>query len=121
MQPKLYAKALKEVLSEGFNVDKAIANFIAMLKRRGALRLLPKIALEFESIEKRTEAYKPTLSVARDSDFAKAVNDAGVDKSSVAKNVDETLIGGYKIEQNGTLVDTSYKRALLDIYRKITN
>ncbi len=121
MQPELYAKALKKLLSEGFDVNDAFANFIKVLKRRGAIGLLPKIVLQLESMEMREQAYKPTLSVARDSDFTMATKDAVVGVLPVEKVIDKTLIGGYKIEQNGTLIDTSYKGVLLDLYRKITN
>ena len=32
---------------------------------------------------------------------------------------DDTLIGGYIFEKNGHMIDKSFKRALLDLYRRI--
>jgi len=34
---------------------------------------------------------------------------------------DETLIGGYQVEVDGTRVDASHKQHLLTLYRSITN
>lgn len=121
MTPKALAKALKETIDNGLDAGKAVKSFISVLERRGITRILPKVAYELELLEKREDAYKPTISVAKDADLQAAMASAGVADSDVVKNIDETLIGGYKFEQNGTLTDTSYKSGLLDLYRKITN
>lgn len=121
MNPKVLAQALKATIKEGLSVDEAVKNFVEALRRRGMLRILSKVAYEFELLEKREMSYKPTMSVARESDFDQAFRDSGVDTSNVVKKIDDTLIGGYKVEQGGELTDTSYKRQLLDIFYKIKN
>lgn len=120
MNPKSYALAITKAIKEGFDPTTAVKNFIEVLKRRGTLKLLPKVILQLEQIENRERAHLPTLSVANNSDFNAALKNSGVKESDVTKNIDETLIGGYKLEQNGKLTDTSHKKSLLELYYKIT-
>ncbi len=121
MQPLSYAHAVKKAIKDGLGVSEAVKNLIKVLKNRGALALLPKIALELERIESREGRARSTLSVANDADWSTALKESGANKEGVIKQIDETLIGGFKFEEDGKLTDTSYKRALLDLYRKITN
>jgi len=43
-----------------------------------------------------------------------------VQTETVKTVVDPSLIGGFTVQYRDTVVDKSYKRALLDIYRKVT-
>ena len=44
----------------------------------------------------------------------------GVEVNDTIVAVDERLIGGYKLEQGGKLLDNSFKAKLLQIYRNAT-
>ncbi len=121
MKPLDLAHALKNAISDGLNVDTAVKNFIAALKRRGMLNILPKVLLQLQHIEDRASTCKPSLSVAKEADYKSALKEFGANEADVTKNIDNTLIGGYKLEKDGKLTDTSYKRQLLDIFYKIKN
>jgi len=68
-----------------------------------------------------------TLSVMREKDAKQAIKEvemvlaahkiANVD---LCEEVDETLIGGWRLEGRGVLLDTSWKRSLLSIYNAST-
>jgi F0F1-type ATP synthase delta subunit len=60
--------------------------------------------------------------VARHQDIPAAIDAAAkfakVQKSDV--HVDKSLIGGWRLEHQDMLVDTSYKQQLLDIFNRVT-
>ncbi len=119
MKPKDLAQALKRAVSEGLDVDSAVKNFITVLERRGMLNILPKVLLQLQHIQERENTHRPTLSVAAKEHFSSALKRVAIKEGEIVKNIDETLIGGYKFEQSGELTDASYKKQLIDLYRKI--
>jgi F0F1-type ATP synthase delta subunit len=64
--------------------------------------------------------------VAREKDANHAISVAKKHAESLGEltehtiAIDPTIIGGLIIEKNGKRIDHSYKRALLDAYRRIT-
>ncbi len=99
------------------------------LAARGRLGLLPKIARAFNLLATRAEARNTiTMKVARHADGKRALKDAarffkdaGVKPDDVKINVQEHLIGGWRLEGRETLYDNSYKKHLLSVYNRITN
>lgn len=71
----------------------------AHLERTGRIKLLPAILRELRTKEARQKLLAPR-------------------KETVKEN--PSLISGWRSLENGVLVDRSAKRALVDIYRKIT-
>ncbi len=72
--------------------------------------------------EKRTI---PQVTVAKQGQVDEAVLTAaiarlGAEGKSYEVTVDETLVGGFTARFKDTLLDASYKRALVDLYRNIT-
>lgn len=118
-----YAHALYQAIAGGTEHKKAVAHLAARLKREGRLALMPRIARAFARIAERESAKKRTrLSVAREKD-AHAAHQAASAHATVEKSdvrIDETLIGGWRLEAGDTLVDASYKKHLLDIFNKVT-
>lgn len=81
---------------------------------------MPRIARALRSIADEARAREKTvLSVARQSDEHSARAKSGVSKEARV-HIDETLIGGWRLRGAGRLVDASYKRALFDLYTRIT-
>lgn len=74
--------------------------FIAHLKHTGRLKLLPRVLKELQE-----ESTRERLSGAR---------------TETAKE-NPALISGSRSIKDGVLTDTTGKRALLEIYKKITN
>ena len=127
MTAEAYAQALWQTIQRGTAPKKAIASLHALLVRHGRIALLPRVGRAFTRIAlreaKRTDI---TLSVARLKDtraakqsVKKLVSELRVEASDVKTAVDEHLIGGWRLEGRGTLVDASYKKHLLSLCENV--
>lgn len=124
-----YAQALWKMVEGGMTPVKAVHALRDTLKAHGREQLLPRIARAFARIAKR-EAKKTdvVLSVAREKDERRAhkeikelLSRMGVEAKALKTQVDDTLIGGWRLEGRETLTDVSYKKALLDLYARVTS
>jgi F0F1-type ATP synthase delta subunit len=114
-----YASVLVRLVESGKTPKEAVAALVAVLKRHGREALLPRVARAFERTASRAALRTQTrITVARAADAAAAQQAAGATDAHVT--VDDSLIGGWRLEQNGILTDNSYKRHLLDIYHRAT-
>lgn len=118
-----YAQALYEAIAGGTEPKKAIEHLAARLARENRQELLPRIAKAFARVAARESAKSRTaLYVAKHHDAEKAA--AAAEKfAKVGKHdvhVDETLIGGWRLEHQDMLVDASYKKQLLEIFNRVT-
>lgn len=121
MNEHAYAEALKRLVESGSSPKEAVKAVHAALERRGRAALLPRIGRAFTRLAERARAKDGhVLYVSKESDARKA----GKAASAFAKDadpevrVDETLIGGWRLEGAGTLVDASFKKQLLSIYNR---
>ncbi|HWO07038.1 MAG TPA: hypothetical protein VNM40_00465 [Candidatus Paceibacterota bacterium] len=110
-----YAQALWELLQKGEKPKEAVTKIHSALQEKGRGALMPAIGRAFERLAQR-EALKnrSVLVVARKSDEAKARKESGAHDAEL--QIDETLIGGWKLFDKGTMRDESWKSALLTIY-----
>jgi len=108
--------------------SKAVHALRDTLKEHGREALLPRIASAFARIAER-EAKKSdvVLTVAREKDERRAHKDVkellselGVETRSLKTQVDDTIIGGWRLEGREHLVDASYKKQLLELYNRVT-
>ena len=121
-----YAQALWNMLQKGETPAKAVRSLHELLVRQGRARLLPKIAHAFGRLAERdTARHGLRLYVAREKDgraAAAAAAEALADMHSSAKEfdvqVDDSLIGGWRLEGAGLLVDRSYRKQLLEMYNR---
>ncbi len=115
---KEYAQILRELPQDRKHED----HFFAILKRRGHEKLLPAILSAYERIlAKESKTAKEVVVVAHEKEGVKAKAHAekfGAVDPTV--RVDHTIVGGWRYMGKSTLVDHTYKRALLDLYRKMT-
>ncbi len=125
---EIYARALWRMIDKGMEPKKAVHALYETLKARGREVLMPRIANEFERLATR-EAQKHTLTLSiaheKDTRTAKAqvknvLSELGLDTDDVALAVDETLIGGWRLEGREHLVDASFKKQLLALYNRAT-
>lgn len=125
---KDYAKALWKILEDGAKPKEAVKTLYETLKARGRLGLLSKIARAFSLLASRDESQnRIVLAVARASDAKRALKEAeamlknaGVKPSKMKTDVEESLIGGWRLEGKEALHDNSYKKHLLSMYNRIT-
>lgn len=124
-----YAQALWKMVEGGMNPAKAVRALQETLKTHGREALLPRIASAFARIaERETKRSDVVLTVAREKDERRAHKEAkellshmGVEVKDLKTQIDDTLIGGWRLEGRETLTDVSYKKALLDLYTRVTS
>lgn len=125
MNPEPYARALWKVIEGGMEPKKAVKAIAEKLRLDGRAKLIPRIARVFARIaEREMRRRRVVLSVARANDETrakKAVREL-LKEFSGGKDaeieLDESLIGGWRLEGSGLLVDESFKKALLSIYNR---
>ncbi len=123
-----YAQALWGMVQKGKKPAEAVRLLKTSLEVRGRAALLPKIARAFARLAAREEGRsKMTLSVARAKDAKKAIKEVEkflaeqkISDVDVCEEIDESLIGGWRLEGRGVLVDASWKKSLLSIYNAAT-
>ena len=121
--PALYAKALWHVVEKGMAPVRAVRSLHETLARHGRATLLPRISRAFRRIATRELTRDTvTLSLAREKDTGakkearKTLSALNVKERDVKVHKDETLIGGWRAEGRGVLLDVSFKKMLLDVY-----
>jgi F0F1-type ATP synthase delta subunit len=123
-----YAQALWKVIHAGTPAHKAVQALTETLKAHGRIALSPRIAKAFARIAERESGREgAVLTVAREKDerhahaeAKKVLAEMGVEIQDLKTEVDDTLIGGWRLEGRGTLIDASYKKHLLDIFSSVT-
>ncbi len=132
MKASWYAEALYEAL-KGKNEKEAgvVARlFFASVKARGHAGLLRLIPTELEKITKReyekNVTYLVTATASSHAKWSHAYDhyekEGIVSVDGVRRNiVDDTIIGGFQIRSKNILIDSSYKRSLVELYQNITN
>lgn len=123
-----YAQALWKMVEGGMSPAKAVHALREALKARGREALLPRIGRAFARIaEREGKRTGITLSVAREKDERAAKSavktilaEMGVEPKEVNILVDDSLIGGWRLEGRETLVDASHKIELQKLYNRVT-
>lgn len=101
--------------------DEAVSKLIAHLKSSGRMKMLPQIARELRKVAARRLAQESKVEVAHEKDKHHALIEAGkMGIDARHATVNHTLIDGWRARKGGALVDRSAKRALIDIYQKVT-
>jgi len=120
----LYAQVLMRLIESGKSPEAALQALVEQLRTRGRLSLLPKIGRAFarqEAMKQRD--HQVVVKVARSADEGSARRAAQRHAGESAAThvvVDETLIGGWRIETKEMLEDASFKKHLLTLYQNIT-
>ena len=123
-----YAQALWTMIEKGKAPHEAVAAMKKELETRGRATLLPKIARAFERLAAKENSKNTlTLSIARTKDAPHAVKEVEkvlaelkIGDVDLYETIDESLIGGWRLEGRGVLIDKSWKSALLSIYNRVT-
>lgn len=120
---KEYAQAMASMSrSAGLDVATLVNGLVKHLKASGRMKLLPGIVRELKRENNRKEKLAPVLEVASTTEEAGAKAVLSKEGIVVEKTiVNPSLIRGWRARAGGLLWDHSAKRALTDIYKKITN
>ena len=123
-----YAQALWEIIRKGETPAVAVAAIKRSLDARGRTELFSKIGRAFARLAAREEdRSKLTLTVARENDAPHAIKEVEkilteqkISDVDLCEEVDASLVGGWRLEGRGVLVDASWKKSLLSIYNAST-
>lgn len=118
---KAYAKALDSLLASGMTEEEAFNKLLAHLKESGRMKLLPQLLRELKTQAKRKQAREPMLEVASSAEVKDAEASANKEGSTLKASVNPDLISGWRLTTADMLIDRSGKRALIDLYRKVTH
>lgn len=119
---KAYAQALVNVLKTGVKEDEAVSSLINHLKEAGRVKLLPAILRELRTLGARTQVLEASVEVASEAEGKAALSAAASEGITATEaSVNPLLISGWRAREGGRLIDRSGKRALIDIYRRITS
>lgn len=103
------------MVEKGKTPEAAVARVREALKEKGRGALLPQIARAVKRLaEREIRKHRVVLAVARKHDEHAARKASGGKDAELA--IDETLIGGWKLEGKGDLRDMSWKSYLLSMY-----
>ena len=123
-----YARALWKMVAAGMQPKKAVHALYDILVARGRIDLIPHIAKTFARLAARHRQREGVvLTVAREKDERKAITavkallkEMGAQRSDVEVRIDDTLVGGWRLEGRERLVDASFKKYLVDMYNATT-
>ncbi len=123
-----YAQALWKMVEGGLTPSKAVHALRDVLKAHGREALLPRIGRAFARIAAReSDRNDVVLTVAREKDERAAhkavkelLSQLGVEPKALKTQVDDTLIGGWRLEGRDQMVDASYKNKLLTLFSRAT-
>lgn len=120
---RAYAQALWIKIKAGEKPSHAIQALYRVLTTQGRTALIPKISRAFERIALRDNAqHAMTLTIADSAHerTAKAHMASMMDSApSVTTVVDSSVIGGWRLEGDGLLLDNTHKKHLTELYRRI--
>ncbi len=117
-----YAQALSEMLQKGTSESQIVDGLVKHLTEEGRMKLLPGILRELKGLQAANEKRAARVEVASEAEAASALEEARTQGIIVAEaTINPSLIRGWRAQENGVLVDRSAKKALVDLYQKITN
>jgi F-type H+-transporting ATPase subunit delta len=122
-----YITALVNSLLEGKEVDSLLLSTKQLLAKKGHERLWPAILRgALRELERSGRANVPQVTLSKDSKetsakLSEALKALGVEGDATYETkIDESLIGGFIVRYKDRMIDASYKKALVDLYRKVT-
>lgn len=133
MKASWYAEALyralqgKETATDG---KKVFLSFRKVVSSRGHDRLFPFIMRELEKIIAREKIKNEVTLVTADNKSVSKWSHAydhyekeGIIQKHMTRRdvVDDSIVGGFQIRTRDTLIDGSYKKSLVELYRNVTN
>lgn len=126
MRARDYIQAVRQLLREGHDPEAVFHELKAVLARKGHEKLhaqiLRGVAMQ---IEKDMQGTKAIVTLARTEDSTKEKHAIAAALETLGSTsdhetvIDPTIIGGFVLRQGGKMLDTSYKKQLLTLYRSL--
>lgn len=122
-----YALALLKA-TDTQDSDELVANFMQLIKQNGHLNKLEQIIKEYQRLAaEKKDGVKAKLTVALTENqdkilqLVKQITIPGVDKFSVATNIDKKLLGGFILQVKDVLIDASLKKQVNNLKSALEN
>lgn len=123
----LYAQALYEasLQKDESQMNQYFDNFIGVLKKKKEYKLLPAIVREYKDLIARSTKGDGTTLVVRDlaqtEEYKKVLEEYkdtfNTDEITVVE--DKTIVGGFIARNARAMLDRSYKKGLIEMYKKL--
>jgi len=118
---KEYAQALFALAQKpNASADDLVQKLCKNLHETGREKLLPRILRELKRIDARAESFGESLEVASDAERTSAQKEARELGISTDAHVNAELVSGWRARSGSRVIDRSGKRALIELYRRIT-
>lgn len=121
-----YIGATSQLLQSGHDLDTVISHLQSVLARKGHQKLYPRILKGLiEQYEKTIAKRTTSVIVGRTSDSERFKDEIRALLDSIGADdarttiIDPHIIGGFKLKRAGTMIDRSYKKQLLALYRTL--
>ena len=114
-----YAKAIDSLVRKGMPEKEVFEKLRTHLKASGRMKILPQLLRELRMQEERKSTRAVVLEVASSEEIKEAEAAAAKEGYQVNATVNPSLIRGWRLVSDTTLVDRSGKRALIELYRSI--
>lgn len=111
----------------GAETKDIVLGLVRAVQKRGETGLLRNILKEAEALFSREEKKDRVLLTVVDEkattrhkkNIADGMRAIGMEKEERDILIDPTIIGGFRISRRGMLYDASYRKQLLDLYRRL--
>ena len=125
--PLKYAQALAQILEGDTDPREIIKNFLTLLQRKKQFRLLPKILLAFEEqwalrrgVVKMDVVYPEKFEISL-AELEKNLATKLGKKIDMRTKPSKTLLGGFRIRVEDTLIDASLEGRLKALERRLNS
>ena len=129
MHASYYAKALFGLSRDKNQSEQQdlVVRLLRVLKANGHIKLLPAILREYERIEyiqkKKRGAILSVVKLTHQEKLKRDINlyrnQLGLAEKKIEVKIDAHLIGGFTLQTESTMTDASYKKMLLELYRRM--
>lgn len=124
---ELYIDAVLQMIKEGKEISVILGGLRKIMEQKGHTSLFAPV---LRGVMRSLQTEKTTgtmVYIAKEADREKLATHIAAALAAInAENdeptyvVDETLIGGVLAKRNSTVIDRSYKTALINLYRSVT-
>ncbi len=119
-----YSALITNALRNGAPKD-FVQKLVIYMKAHGHLSILPAVVRRVERTGAAAPAALVTVANATDAaalapKIASALSTLGVE-GDYALSVDQNIVGGYSVVARHKVIDQTYRKALVDLYQRITN
>lgn len=116
-----YADILLALVERGDTPKQALQQLRTLMQQRGHEGLLRRVRADLRRRMMRFASNEAVLTIAREGDRKQAEQAVRSHVNGPARTeIDASIIGGWTLQTRTTFIDASYKKHLLDVYRRAT-